>query len=442
MIAKSVGTHVSPSPADVGVSRRSEDPVARVSPTPSGRKRAAVTGSTQRKAPVRKPYPSFPLTPHPSGQFCKKIRGKLFYFGPVHDPDAALDRYHKHCQGLHSGELTTVDRSGELTLAELANRFLAAKDRKRAAGDIEPATFVEYHRDCELMVAHFGRDRAVASIMRKDLADFRDFLGKGMNATTLNNRVGNARSIFKFAYEEELIDRPVRFGEEFRRPERRLLRRAKARSGRTHFHADEIRRILDVAPPLLRAMVLLGINAGLGNTDLGRLPASCIDLERGWLDYARVKTGIQRRCPLWPETISAVKAAVASVGAAKRPRDESAKGLLFVTRNGMPYTREVFHADRGGKPQITLHDAISDAMKKAMQKSSVAQKGLGFYGLRRSFETIGAETGNQVAVDHIMGHAPLTKDMGAVYRQHVAESALRQVTDHVHTWLFGPARGS
>ena len=41
-----------------------------------------------------------------------------------------------------------------------------------------------------------------------------------------------------------------------------------------------------------------------------------------------------------------------------------------------------------------------------------------------------------------MGHAPLTKDMGAVYRQHVAESALRQVTDHVHTWLFGPARGN
>lgn len=92
---------------------------------------------------------------------------------------------------------------------------------------------------------------------------------------------------------------------------------------------------------------------------------------------------------------------------------------------------------RGGQPQVVLHDA----MKKAMQKSSVAQKGLGFHGLRRSFETIGAETGDQVAVDHIMGHAPLTKDMGAVYRPHVAESALRQVTDHVHTWLFGPARG-
>jgi hypothetical protein len=63
---------------------------------------------------------------------------------------------------------------------------------------------------------------------------------------------------------------------------------------------------------------------------------------------------------------------------------------------------------------------------------------LGFYGLRRSLETIGGETGHQVAVDHIMGHAPASSDMGAVYRQHVAETLLRSVTDYVRTWLFGP----
>ena len=113
------------------------------------------------------------------------------------------------------------------------------------------------------------------------------------------------------------------------------------------------------------------------------------------------------------------------------------KGLLFVTRMGLPYTREEYHASRNGKPHVVLHDAVADAIQKAMKKAGVTLKGLGFYGLRRSFETIGAETGNQVAVDHIMGHVPATSDMGAVYRQHVAESALRQVTDHVRAWLFG-----
>jgi len=396
-----------------------------------------VKASNPGEKRLGKPYRSFPLTPHRSGQFCKKIRGKIYYFGKIDDPEGALRRYHDHCAGLHAGTIDRVDRAGDLTVGDLANQFLAVKDRKRQAGDIEPATFVEYHRDCELMVQHFGRDRTVPSISRQDLAAFRDFLGAGVNATTLNNRVGNARSIFKFAFEQELIDRPLRYGEEFKRPERRLLRRARAQAGRIHFHAGEIRQLLAVAPPALRAMILLGINSGLGNTDIGNLPASCVDLERGWLDYARVKTGIERRCPLWPETVAAIRAAVADTARHKRQRHPSAKGLLFVTRMGLPYTREEFHSVRNGRPEVVLHDAIADAMRKAMRKARINQKGLGFYGLRRSFETIGAETGNQVAVDHIMGHVPATSDMGAVYRQHVAGTALRQVTDHVREWLFG-----
>ena len=418
-----------------GDEHRSTATDRKVSPRPAGRGSAAAKGRG-RKEPG-KPYKTFPLTPHKSGQFCKKIRGKIHYFGKIADPEAALRRYHEHARGLHAGEIDRVDRTGDLTIAELANQFLAAKERKRANGDIEAATFVEYHRDCELLVEHFGRDRTVPSVSRRDLAEFREFLGKGVNATTLNNRVGNARSIFKFAYDQELIDRPVRFGEDFKRPEKRLLRRARAQSGRMHFHADEVRRVLDIASPVLRAMVLLGINSGLGNTDIGNLPSSCVDLERGWLDYARVKTGVQRRCPLWPETVEAIRAAAVDMARHKRPRAPSAKGLLFVTRMGLPYTREEYHASRNGKPHVVLHDAVADAKKRAMKKAGVNLKGLGFYGLRRSFETIGAETGNQVAVDHIMGHVPATSDMGAVYRQHVAESALRQVTDHVRTWLFG-----
>jgi hypothetical protein len=37
-----------------------------------------------------KPYAEHPLTAHSSCRWCKKVRGKTHYFGPLSDPDAAL----------------------------------------------------------------------------------------------------------------------------------------------------------------------------------------------------------------------------------------------------------------------------------------------------------------------------------------------------------------
>lgn len=45
-----------------------------------------------KPAKPSKPYPEFPLTAHPAGTWCKKIRGKLHYFGPWADPDSALQK--------------------------------------------------------------------------------------------------------------------------------------------------------------------------------------------------------------------------------------------------------------------------------------------------------------------------------------------------------------
>jgi integrase len=57
-----------------------------------------------------------------------------------------------------------------------------------------------------------------------------------------------------------------------------------------------------------------------------------------------------------------------------------------------------------------------------------------FDALRHTFETIGGEAKDQVAVDHIMGHA--RDDMASVYRERISDERLKTVTDHVRKWLF------
>ena len=51
--------------------------------------------ASPQTAPVKtqKPYAEFPLTPHPNGQWCKKIRGRLHYFEAWGDWEAALNLF-------------------------------------------------------------------------------------------------------------------------------------------------------------------------------------------------------------------------------------------------------------------------------------------------------------------------------------------------------------
>jgi integrase len=400
-------------------------------------------GAKQRQQ-ASKPYPSFPLTPHRNGQFCKKIRGKIVYFGTVSDPDAALKKYHAHCDALHAGEITSVPRASSLTVGQLANYFLEQKIQQREAGRLEARTVADYRRACDAMVDFFGSSRDVLALPRSSFRDFQNHLAEGVSAKTLEGRVRCMRVILKFAYDEELVDRPIRFERDLKGPTQRELRRERQLGGRRDFTAAEIRSLLGAAKPQMQAMILLGINCALGNKEIALLPKAAIDLEHGWLTYPRPKTGVDRRCPLWPETVDAIKRLSTWTESADNPEGMATEqrigvattSLLFITKNGLPFVRNLVKDLPDGRPGVTEIDGIAPKFQKLANKLGIPKPRPGFYGLRRCCETIGAETGQQVAVDHIMGHAPAAGDMSAIYRQRVGEAPLRQVTEHVRAWLF------
>ncbi|MGE3108811.1 MAG: hypothetical protein AB7G11_11660 [Phycisphaerales bacterium] len=51
----------------------------------------------------KKPYKDFPLFPHANGSWCKKINGKLVFFGGWGDPHGALEKYLGERESLHAG---------------------------------------------------------------------------------------------------------------------------------------------------------------------------------------------------------------------------------------------------------------------------------------------------------------------------------------------------
>lgn len=385
---------------------------------------SSTSNSSGKPAKPSKPYPDFPLTAHPAGYWCKKIRGKLHYFGPWADPDAALAKYQQQAESLHAGRKPR-ENSGGTTVKEMCNKFLSDKAASRDSGELAPRTWQDYKAACDIIVSQFGRGRLVVDIGPDDFADLRMQMAKRWGPKTLENVINRMRVAFKFAFDNELIDRPIRYGTAFKRPSKKTLRIDRANKGPKLFEADEIRRLLGAAGPQLKAMILLGINCGLGNADCGTLPYSAVDLARGVLDFPRPKTGIPRRGILWPESIAAIQEAQAS-----RPEPKSAAhaDLVFVTKYGQPWAK------------LSTDNTLAKEMGKLLRAVLThGRKGLGFYTLRHTFRTVADEAKDQPACDFIMGHE--IHNMSAAYRERISDERLRAVTDYVRSWLFAETSG-
>ena len=81
---------------------------------------------------ARKPRPDFPLFPHATGRWAKKVRGRLVYFGKVADDpkgQAALARWLEQKDDLLAGRTPRVAGDG-LTVRDLCNRFLSNRQAK------------------------------------------------------------------------------------------------------------------------------------------------------------------------------------------------------------------------------------------------------------------------------------------------------------------------
>jgi integrase len=357
-----------------------------------------------------------------AGQWYKTVKGKPIYFGVLRDPDAALRSYLAWAEGEASKDPSAAKPppDNELTLQRCLNHYLTARFNDVQAGTLSAGQYVRYCRAVGRILSEFGEDTLVTSLCPGHFERLRRKLTG--SPVSVSNAIRDMRSAFKWVLDTYGV-RPL-FGQSFKRPTARQIREASGR--RVLWTAAELRAVLAVAEPHLRAMMLLAINCGFGQTDCALFSRKHFDLEHH--NFPRPKTGIARRCPFWPETIAAI-------ACVDRWRPDVEPDLVFITKYGRRFVRdEPIYDNEGDIREIRRQDAVAGMLRRACKAAGVPYKS--FYSLRHTFRSVADEVPDVTAIHVIMGHA--LPGMASVYVQLMANgmARLKVVTDHVHQWLF------
>jgi integrase len=123
---------------------------------------------------------------------------------------------------------------------------------------------------------------------------------------------------------------------------------------------------------------------------------------------------------LWPETVEAIRNALAKRPEPKEPADAA---LVFITQRGLGWAKD------------TNDCPVAKETAKLLRRLHInGRTGLGFYTLRHTFRTVADAAKDQPAADYIMGHE--SGHMSGTYREGIADDRLRAVAEHVRAWLF------
>ena len=371
-----------------------------------------------------KPWADFPLFPHATKRWAKKVKGKTHYFGHWDDPEAALDEWNRVKDYLLRGLPRPAHRPDANSVADICDLFLIHRHEKVEQGKLRNRTFNEYKNVCLMMCDVFGKERLAEDLHPQDFGQLRSVIAKGRRPKTIHNLITRCMAVVNFSNANGFTERPILTGKYFEKPsaaELRIDRAAQEHMGDLMIEAEKIQDVLKLARPAVKAMILLAINVGLGNEDCGRLEFRHVDLDTGWLDFPRPKSGVKRRAKLWPETVKAILEAIKD---RCKPRNKQNEKYVFITRYGLTWFKE------------TNENPISREFTNLLKKAKCHIRGIGFYSLRRTFETVASEgVQDQPAIDLSMGHESPT--MSSLYRQRLGDRRLEAVAKSVREWLFG-----
>jgi hypothetical protein len=148
----------------------------------------------------------FPLTLHPTGQYCKKIRGKLYYFGG--DKKPALERYLDQATYLHGGRnLMKKAPNGNMILKELCDLYLQYQQSKVMASDLTAKHHNDQISSLNKLASFLGQSRTIKSISTLDLQRYkRKLQGDYGSVYRLNLHISIMKAMFHWARRNDILE--------------------------------------------------------------------------------------------------------------------------------------------------------------------------------------------------------------------------------------------
>jgi hypothetical protein len=123
--------------------------------TPAAKTKAKRGPEANQLDRTTRPRPGFPLFPHRSGQWAKRIRGKTHYFGT--NAQAAFKLYQDQKADLEAGRTPKPTGDYHLNVKDMVNLCLTLKETKVETGELDRRTYKEYQRCGRRLMRILGR---------------------------------------------------------------------------------------------------------------------------------------------------------------------------------------------------------------------------------------------------------------------------------------------
>lgn len=363
------------------------------------------------------------------GYWACKRGGKTLYFGPRYGTYEEAVSDYKMRMGAEVGR---DNRPPAGTLGRFLEWWVTYEQERMHKGEITKGTFSHITFSAAAIDEAAGQC-LLASVNDKWVADFlipRLSAGAGgavkqFSPKTVSHCVKWLKSAVNKARREGIDLAPLTHSG----PRAIDIRRSHQANPRNRiFHPEQVRFAMKAFAdhPYMLTAILLGINCGMGQTDIAGLRAEHIreDGETTWLEYPRWKTAMPRWGVLWPETVAALKNSIAM-----RPKPlDSLDEPLLLTRLGNP----LLHWTDADEPNKSA--AIDQAWRK-MRTKQKREDIPSFRRLRSTFATIAKTHASNIAyLDACMGHTQ--NAVRSVYFGGEELRELLRIARGVHAWLY------